>query len=201
MDLKAEIDRATTGAELVALAEKAKIALPPGFAKMSIDRKKRALLTAAPPPAKDKPKATFSDRAAKALSGFGKGLRRAKVDPATLSPAEREKVLWDDRKEARKKLKAALAMPGNPALGIKGRTGAFVSKSRVIQILAADKIAPDPEVLPRQVRRQNQRRSDKLLLASLKAQAMKDRVQGGSAIIGMADVAVIRASAGYNAHA
>ena len=46
MDLEKQIEMATTGNELVLIAETAKLTIPDGWGKMGIDRKKRWVLTA-----------------------------------------------------------------------------------------------------------------------------------------------------------
>ena len=46
MDLEKQIEMATTGNELVLIAETAKLTISDGWGKMGIDRKKRWVLTA-----------------------------------------------------------------------------------------------------------------------------------------------------------
>ena len=138
MDLEKQIEMATTGNELVLIAETAKLTIPDGWGKMGIDRKKRWVLTALAQRPKvgtithvAPGKTGMLAAAAGALTRFGKGLKKPK--PAVNDNAAPEK-------------------PKGPS---------------------------------RQVRRSDDRRRDKLVLAEVKRQAMKDNRPGGAAGVTM----------------
>ena len=160
MNLKEKIDRATTGAELVALAEAAKITLPDGWSKMSIDRKKRWMSTAIP--AEKKPATTGLKAAAtKVLTGIGK--RLAKKDVAL-----EEKIATAHAKAT---------MPHDPKW--KRRESGWRGKKRGIQFLAARAYTtPDYETASRQVRRAMDRQAGKMPLGMSAAEWHKQKGYG-----------------------
>ncbi len=150
MTIESQIDLADSGKDLEAIAEKAMIALPAGWSKMSIDRKKRALRTAAStaPAVKLDPAKGIKAAATKALAGIGKRLAKKPAEPKT--PAEREKARWDKLKKRQQDLVS--------------RHGAHAAKRRVIQLLAGSSPSKAPENLSRQVIRFAERRVEKMPL-------------------------------------
>lgn len=151
MNLNEKIELATTGKELEAAAKAHDIPLPDGWSKMSIDRKKRALRTAAP--AAEAPRKTVGNRikesATKALTAFGKGLARGKKDPTV-----------EDRIAA---ARANATMPHDPKW--KRRPHGIEGKLRYIQFIGARAYTtPDYATASRQVRRAMDRQAGKMPL-------------------------------------
>lgn len=103
-----------------------------------------------------------------------------------------EKQRWDELKSERKALIAKMRRAPikiGEGLEIPGRTGAFVSKKNVIQLMSGAVEAETPTNPPRQVLRANQRRAVKALLHDQKNAAAKSKRMGGAASILSVEVA------------
>lgn len=93
----------------------------------------------------------------------------AAIQPASLPAHVREKKAWDMRKRQYKALRE--------------RHGSFVNKPRVVQFLAGQNPADNPDPMTRQVYRQHQRHTEKSALHAAKMNAMMSNRKGGAASV------------------